>query len=640
MAPTSKYKMRCHYDVLEVGRDATEGELKKAYRKLALEWHPDKNQHRASEAEERFKEIRGAYETLSDPNERAWYDSHREAILKAGKHAGGGEDARPEDEIDLMPYFTAAVFRGFGDDEGSFYGVYGGLFGALDKQEQAASLAAGKEHFAAAPPFGGPDAEWTVVKKFYNHWAMFSTMKTFAWADEYNLAEAQNRKVRRLMDEENKKLRRAEAKEFNETVRQLIQFVRKRDKRYVKHQAEQARLDKVKAASAERKRVAEKKARAAAAQEYQEADWARQDEEGPKWLQDEIDAEEAARAAKEAAKQDLYCPVCKKKFKSQKQWENHEQSKQHKAAVQKLKEEMMADEELVRAAMEEEAEEEEATSREADAAPDEDAAYTSTAARQDAASDSAASDDDDEEEDDDDDEENTLARMMGHARTKKRTPLVNDEASSASEDEEDADDALARAMMNMNARVGGGDDLSDDEWETQTQLDRRAARNKPRKMLKGKGGKAGKKKVGSEAVDATGHGQGEVLEDLVELSEDEEEDMAPQRTANFDLLEAEVEDDWEDSANGDGAGGGKGELSDEGEGEDEVETGKGAGASQLRKPRRAKKSKGKKGAEVGAATSTGGDTIKCTMCRLTFTSGNALHKHLREAHSGTHKKKR
>jgi DnaJ-class molecular chaperone len=61
----------------------------KAYRKAALEWHPDKNQHRADEAGERFKEIRAAYETLSDANERAWYDSHREAILKAGMKAAG-----------------------------------------------------------------------------------------------------------------------------------------------------------------------------------------------------------------------------------------------------------------------------------------------------------------------------------------------------------------------------------------------------------------------------------------------------------------------------------------------------------------------------------------------------------------------
>ena len=185
MAPpdAKKYKMRCHYDVLGVERDAEDAYLKKAYRKLALEWHPDKNAHRHDEAEAKFKEIRGAYETLSDPNERAWYDSHREAILRSGV-AGAGEDARPEDEIDLMPYFTSNVYRGFDDDDsGSFYGVYGALFKALDQQEQAASLALDKARFAEGPPFGKADDTWETVRKFYNHWSGFSTLKTFAWAD-------------------------------------------------------------------------------------------------------------------------------------------------------------------------------------------------------------------------------------------------------------------------------------------------------------------------------------------------------------------------------------------------------------------------------------------------------------------------
>jgi len=64
--------------------------------------------------------VRAAYECLSDVNERAWYDGHREAILRAGG-GGGGEDARPEDEIDLMQFHQPSAFRGFGDDEGSFY---------------------------------------------------------------------------------------------------------------------------------------------------------------------------------------------------------------------------------------------------------------------------------------------------------------------------------------------------------------------------------------------------------------------------------------------------------------------------------------------------------------------------------------
>ena len=75
--------------------------------------------------------------------------------------------------------------------------MYGNLFATLDKQEQAASLATGKERFVPAPPFGASDADWDAVHAFYKHWGGFGTLKTFAWADEYNLSEADNRKVRR-----------------------------------------------------------------------------------------------------------------------------------------------------------------------------------------------------------------------------------------------------------------------------------------------------------------------------------------------------------------------------------------------------------------------------------------------------------
>ena len=63
-----------YYEILGVKKDATEAEIRKAYRKLALKWHPDKNPDNKKEAEEKFKKINEAYSVLSDKNKRNQYD--------------------------------------------------------------------------------------------------------------------------------------------------------------------------------------------------------------------------------------------------------------------------------------------------------------------------------------------------------------------------------------------------------------------------------------------------------------------------------------------------------------------------------------------------------------------------------------
>ena len=78
---SSKHVMRCHYEVMESERDATDDELKKKYRKLALKWHPDKNSDNLDEATAKFKEITAAYTTLSDPTERSASSSTTNYLL-------------------------------------------------------------------------------------------------------------------------------------------------------------------------------------------------------------------------------------------------------------------------------------------------------------------------------------------------------------------------------------------------------------------------------------------------------------------------------------------------------------------------------------------------------------------------------
>jgi len=78
-----------YYDILGVSKDASVDEIKKAYRKQALEWHPDKHKDDKELAEKRFKEINEAYQVLSDPEKRQAYDQFGHAAFAPGGMPGG-----------------------------------------------------------------------------------------------------------------------------------------------------------------------------------------------------------------------------------------------------------------------------------------------------------------------------------------------------------------------------------------------------------------------------------------------------------------------------------------------------------------------------------------------------------------------
>ena len=113
---------RDYYEVLGVGRNASEEEIKKAYRKLAIKYHPDKNPGN-KQAEEQFKEAAEAYEVLSDPQKRQRYDQYGHAA-NASSAAGGGFAGGGMSMDDIFSQFGDIFGEAFGGHRGG--GTRGG----------------------------------------------------------------------------------------------------------------------------------------------------------------------------------------------------------------------------------------------------------------------------------------------------------------------------------------------------------------------------------------------------------------------------------------------------------------------------------------------------------------------------------
>ncbi|GAY61579.1 hypothetical protein CUMW_211040, partial [Citrus unshiu] len=261
---------RCLYEVLGLRKECTTDEIRSAYKKLALQRHPDKLVQSGlsqAEATAQFQELVHAYEVLSDPKERAWYDSHRSQILFSDLNSASNCGPFPN----LYSYFSNTAFSGYSDS--------------------------------------GP-----------------------------------NRKSRRVMEEENKKLRKKAKREYNETVRELAAFVKKRDKRVMDMMVKKnEEIERKREEEKERKKRLEKE-RMERAKRYEEPAWARIDDEGDNEVGNEEGLEEEEIEKKRS---EFYCVLCGKKFKSEKQWTNHEQSKKHKEKVADLRESFVDEDEVM-----------------------------------------------------------------------------------------------------------------------------------------------------------------------------------------------------------------------------------------------------------------------------------------------------
>lgn len=320
------------YDILGVESNATDSEIKKAYRKQALLLHPDRNFNQEEEATTQFTKVQAAFDVLSDPQERAWYDSHGTTDGSGGGEPEYGGRVTSTDE--LKKYFDPSWYQKLSNDPEEFYSLIGKLFDQLKQEEDEAALDNGEEA-PILPRFGDTKSQWNRdIKPFYDVWSSFSSIKSFAWEDIYRAWDAPDRRTRRAAEQRNKKIREAAKREFNTTVRQLVTVIRQRDPRVKEHNKQKKKSPGNQGSSEQSKR--DRKANAERKNNFEQQDWQKVDNstfENRNMAEDEYDDDDRPI--------DLFeCIVCDKIFKTKKQLSAHESSKKHMKNLAQLKRQM------------------------------------------------------------------------------------------------------------------------------------------------------------------------------------------------------------------------------------------------------------------------------------------------------------
>ncbi|KAK7161116.1 hypothetical protein R3I94_003945 [Phoxinus phoxinus] len=130
-----------YYSVLGIQKGASDDEIKKAYRKQALKYHPDKN--KSPSAEEKFKEIAEAYDVLSDPKKRDVYDRFGEEGLKGGAPGGGGNGGNFSYTFQGDPHAMFSEFFGGRSPFEHMFGRNGGMDEGMETDDPFASFGMG-----------------------------------------------------------------------------------------------------------------------------------------------------------------------------------------------------------------------------------------------------------------------------------------------------------------------------------------------------------------------------------------------------------------------------------------------------------------------------------------------------------------
>mmetsp|Transcript_2027 Transcript_2027/g.2892 ORF Transcript_2027/g.2892 Transcript_2027/m.2892 type:complete len:662 (+) Transcript_2027:21-2006(+) len=251
---------------------STEEEIRNAYRRVSLTYHPDKApSDQREEAERIYKAMQEAYDTLIDPARRRIYDSQRDF-----------DDSIPGDS------------EGTGGEKetSSFFKVYDPVFKR-------------NSHFSKkrpVPRLGNMDTPMKEVHSFYDFWLSFQSWREFKHSDEHRLEDAESREERRWMERENRKLVADQIKREKKRVRRLVNNAMKLDPRLLraKRLAKEEKEAKKRAKREARlKREAERKA----VEDAERAAEERKKVEAEKKRLEEKQAREAARKVRKRFRQ-------------------------------------------------------------------------------------------------------------------------------------------------------------------------------------------------------------------------------------------------------------------------------------------------------------------------------------------------
>ncbi|KAI5171368.1 DnaJ-like protein subfamily A member 5 [Nematocida sp. LUAm3] len=321
-ASSRTYRKRTPQETLQVPEDASLSDIKKAYRKLALEYHPDALAARGISSSGEFEEISNAYELLC------------QQAKKVNKTSSPGASRKQEPNIDLLDCIEQAKsLSKIG--EGDFSRI-NNLFDEISKIEK---ITRGKIYYP--PAFGYAKGN---PKIFYDFYQTFSTLRHFN-ITPYDITSNYDylpRYGKREIDAETKRLIEAKRLDYNLKVRELVKMLYRKDPRV--NTAPQKKILDVKSIkpTVTKKGVEIKEKNVLTAEEK-----ARINEE---YLTEQQSVKSSStkssydKAKEQETDKDIYiCEPCKKAFKSVNQLDNHANSKKHKEKVENMSKEEIED---------------------------------------------------------------------------------------------------------------------------------------------------------------------------------------------------------------------------------------------------------------------------------------------------------